>query len=249
MDNIGGSEQIVPAHATVIRLEFPSLSAALTSTAGTGYKRFPGLNCLFPIKSNLPAKISLLLLKSHNDLRRQLLFPGNHSRQENNAVVLLQSALFLVGNMERGSNQLLRPLADAVEVKLHLDLAPGCVVRSTEDDLYQIVFNLVENAIKYNLPGGSVDVTLWSEGEMVYLTVEDTGVGIPEDDLPKIFDRFYRVDKARSRAAGGTGLGLSIVRDTVRQHGGAVSARAREWGEGTCFQVSFLRCREKEGKR
>lgn len=154
-----------------------------------------------------------------------------------------------LGHVVEKVEHMLRPLADAVEVKLHLDLAPGCVVRSTEDDLYQIVFNLVENAIKYNLPGGSVDVTLWSEGEMVYLTVEDTGVGIPEEDLPKIFDRFYRVDKARSRAAGGTGLGLSIVRDTVRQHGGAVSARAREGGEGTCFQVSFLRCREKEGKR
>ena len=151
-----------------------------------------------------------------------------------------------VGHVVEKVEHMLRPLADAVEVKLHLDLAPGCVVRSTEDDLYQIVFNLVENAIKYNLPGGSVDVTLWSEGEMVYLTVEDTGVGIPEEDLPKIFDRFYRVDKARSRAAGGTGLGLSIVRDTVRQHGGAVSARRRE-PEGTCFTVRFPRLGGEEG--
>ena len=70
--------------------------------------------------------------------------------------------------------------------------------------------------------------------------MEDTGVGIPEEDLPKIFDRFYRVDKARSRAAGGTGLGLSIVRDTVRQNGGTVEARRRE-PEGTCFEVCFPR--------
>ena len=70
------------------------------------------------------------------------------------------------------------------------------------------------------------------------LTVADNGPGIPEEDLPRVFERFYRVDKARSRAAGGTGLGLSIVRDTVLQHGGAVTARRRE-PEGTCFEVSF----------
>ena len=112
------------------------------------------------------------------------------------------------------------------------------MVLATEDDLYQIAFNLMENAVKYNLPGGSVTVTLRGAGDLVTLTVEDTGVGIPEEDLGKVFDRFYRVDKARSRAAGGTGLGLSIVRDTVLQHGGAVTARRRE-PEGTCFEVSF----------
>ena len=112
------------------------------------------------------------------------------------------------------------------------------MVLATEDDLYQIAFNLMENAVKYHLPGGSVTVTLRGAGDLVTLTVEDTGVGIPEEDLGKVFDRFYRVDKARSRAAGGTGLGLSIVRDTVLQHGGAVTARRRE-PEGTCFEVSF----------
>ena len=70
------------------------------------------------------------------------------------------------------------------------------------------------------------------------MEVCDDGIGIPEKDRDRIFDRFYRVDKARSRAAGGTGLGLSIVRDTVLQHGGAVTARRRE-PEGTCFEVSF----------
>ena len=89
------------------------------------------------------------------------------------------------------------------------------MVLATEDDLYQIAFNLMENAVKYNLPGGSVTVTLRGAGDLVTLTVEDTGVGIPEEDLGKVFDRFYRVDKARSRAAGGTGLGLSkmCIRD------------------------------------
>ena len=135
---------------------------------------------------------------------------------------------------------MLTPLADEGEVTVETDLQEDCMVLATEDDLYQIAFNLMENAVKYNLPGGSVTVTLRGAGDLVTLTVEDTGVGIPEEDLGKVFDRFYRVDKARARAAGGTGLGLSIVRDTVRQHGGAVTVRRRE-SEGTCFEVAFPR--------
>ena len=143
---------------------------------------------------------------------------------------------------------MLAPLARAVEVSLVCDLEEGAWVWATQDDLYQIAFNLMENAVKYNLPGGMVRVTLQGQGDAVVLCVEDTGVGIPEEDLPKIFDRFYRVDKARSRAAGGTGLGLSIVRDTARQHRGTVTVRRRE-PAGTCFAVTFPRCREKGGEQ
>lgn len=112
------------------------------------------------------------------------------------------------------------------------------MVRSTGDDLYQICFNLIENAVKYNFPGGKVFVSVYRDTDQVLLEVGDTGVGIPEEDLPKIFNRFYRVDKARSRAAGGTGLGLSIARDTVRRHGGWITARPRH-PEGTLFTVGF----------
>ena len=142
---------------------------------------------------------------------------------------------------------MLTPLARAAEVELKLSLQSGCIIRATEDDLYQVAFNLMENAVKYNLPDGTVTVTLKQKEDQVILLIEDTGVGIPEADLPKIFDRFYRVDKARSRAAGGTGLGLSIVRDTVRQHGGTVTARRRE-PEGTCFEVRFSCWTEKGGE-
>ena len=141
---------------------------------------------------------------------------------------------------------MLLPLAQERDITVEADLQSGCVVKATEDDLYQIAFNLMENAVKYNVNGGRVMVGLRSMGDLVLLTVEDTGVGIPDEDLPKIFDRFYRVDKARSRAAGGTGLGLSIVRDTARQHGGAVTVRRREEG-GTCFQVAFPRWDEEGG--
>lgn len=136
------------------------------------------------------------------------------------------------------AEHMLRPLAQAGEIRLEVDLEEGLTVLADPDDLYQIFFNLMENAVKYNLPGGQVQVKGRVIGGRVAVTVEDTGVGIPEEDIDKVFDRFYRVDKARSRAAGGTGLGLSIVRDTVRRHGGTVTARRRE-KEGTCFTVTF----------
>lgn len=142
---------------------------------------------------------------------------------------------------------MLSPLAAQRSISVELDLDPGCVVPATDDDLYQIIFNLMENAVKYNQPNGRVMVTLRAAGDLVTLTVEDTGVGIPEEDLPKVFDRFYRVDKARSRAAGGTGLGLSIVQDTARQHDGAVTVRRRE-PEGTCFTVALPRWNGEEGR-
>ena len=142
----------------------------------------------------------------------------------------------------------LQPVADAAGVEIETSLKPGCTVLCTEDDLSQICFNLVENAIKYNISGGRVFVSVYRDGDQVLLEVGDTGVGIPEEDLPKVFNRFYRVDKARSRAAGGTGLGLSIVRDTVRRHGGWVTARPRS-PEGSLFTVGFPRYVLEEDER
>ena len=139
--------------------------------------------------------------------------------------------------LERAVNMLL-PVADAAGVTVRTSVKPECNIRCTQDDLYQICYNLVENAVKYNYPQGSVSASVTRDGEQVLIEVSDTGIGIPEEDLPKVFNRFYRVDKARSRAAGGTGLGLSIVRDTVRRHGGWVTARARPGG-GSLFTVGF----------
>ena len=130
------------------------------------------------------------------------------------------------------------PVADAAGVTIESSLKKRCFILCTEDDLYQICFNLLENAVKYNFAGGSVYLSVQSDKDQVLLEVADTGIGIPEEDLPKVFNRFYRVDKARSRAAGGTGLGLSIVRDTVRRHGGWVTARRRH-PEGSVFTVGF----------
>ncbi|WP_053057836.1 HAMP domain-containing histidine kinase [Rubrobacter aplysinae] len=102
--------------------------------------------------------------------------------------------------------------------------------------LYQVFLNLLDNAIKYSDPGAQVYVSLEEEGSSVLVRIRDTGVGIPEEDLPQLFERFYRVDKARSRATGGSGLGLSITRELVELHGGEVSVHS-EVGVGSTFEV------------
>lgn len=133
---------------------------------------------------------------------------------------------------------MLSPVADAAGVTIEKNMKPQCIVLGTSDEMFQVSYNLIENAIKYNFAGGKVFVSIYRDGEQVILEVGDMGIGIPEEDLPKVFNRFYRVDKARSRAAGGTGLGLSIVRDTVRRHNGWVTARPRH-PEGSVFTVGF----------
>jgi signal transduction histidine kinase len=107
-----------------------------------------------------------------------------------------------------------------------------------EDDLYQIIFNLVENGIKYNTPGGKLFVSLQRRDDVAMLQVRDTGVGIPEDALAHVFERFYRVDKARSRQTGGSGLGLAIVRSMVERNGGEIKLESMV-GEGSVFTVEF----------
>ena len=139
-----------------------------------------------------------------------------------------------------GTLHLLRPLADQSGVTITCLMSEGVTVRASEDDIYHIVFNLVENAIKYNLPGGDVTVRVETHGGQSVLSVADTGIGIPEADRPNIFNRFYRVDKARSREHGGSGLGLSIVHDAAALYGGTVAVDGVE-PHGTRFTVTFPR--------
>ena len=134
--------------------------------------------------------------------------------------------------------KMLIPLADQREIRLKCTMDKDCAVLTLEDDVYQIIFNLVENAIKYNHDGGQVHVRLLRRDEEVVVQVEDTGVGIPADALDHIFERFYRVDKARSRQAGGSGLGLSIVHDLVERNFGEIQVECPEEG-GTRFTVTF----------
>lgn len=141
---------------------------------------------------------------------------------------------------------LLSPLAKEYRVTISTELSRNCYIYGSEDLVYRVIFNLSENAIKYNMPGGFVRILLFGAGDKVKLIVEDSGIGIPDEDLPHIFSRFYRVDKARSRDAGGSGLGLSIVYDAVRLHGGSISVEKRENG-GSRFIVTFPACMDDKG--
>ena len=101
-----------------------------------------------------------------------------------------------------------------------------------------MIYNVIDNAIKYTPRGGSVQASLIRSGRRAIIRVTDTGIGIPQADLPHVFDRFYRVDKARSRATGGTGLGLSIVKQIVALHGGTITAESEE-GKGSTFTIDL----------
>ncbi len=123
-----------------------------------------------------------------------------------------------------------------VEFICEPDLA---LIYADEDLLNQVLINLLDNAIKYTPQEGKVIIRAYRTDSRVITTVTDTGMGIPHDSLPRVFERFYRVDKARSRHQGGTGLGLAIVKHIVESHGGEVFVES-EYGKGSTFGVSFL---------
>ena len=135
----------------------------------------------------------------------------------------------------------LLPRAEARRLSLEAGSCPGELWAWVDDDaLAEILDNLIDNAVKYTPVGGAIRVRCWGEGEWACLEVRDTGIGIPAHDLPRIFERFYRVDKARSRELGGTGLGLSIVKHLVQSMRGSISA-ASQVGQGTTFTVRLPR--------
>jgi signal transduction histidine kinase len=131
----------------------------------------------------------------------------------------------------------LQPLASSREITLKHDLSPAQVINVPER-IRLVMINLLMNAISYNRPGGEVLVTTRNVGVHASLTVADTGIGIGAADLPHIFDRFYRVDKVRSRSGGHAGLGLSICRAILDAEGGTVDVQS-EIGKGTIFTVSL----------
>ncbi len=129
----------------------------------------------------------------------------------------------------------LRQRADRAGITLRVSAAEA-TVRGDRKDLGLLVANLLDNAIRYTGRGGEVRLRVGSADGGAEVTVEDTGVGIPSRDLPRIFERFYRVDRARSRDTGGTGLGLSIARHVAEEHGGRIEVES-ELGRGSTFRV------------
>jgi two-component system sensor histidine kinase SenX3 len=132
----------------------------------------------------------------------------------------------------------LQPAADDAGVALELRTETERPVRGSSKDLSLLVRNLVDNAIRYSREGDKVVVEIEDEDGEIVLRVRDTGIGIPSRDLTRIFERFYRVDRARSRDTGGTGLGLAIVRHVVENHGGRTAVTS-ELGHGTTFEITF----------
>ncbi len=149
-----------------------------------------------------------------------------------------ESEIIFMGPTIKRVARMLRPNALESKISFHLELENDSPILILEDDLYQIVFNLIENGIKYNQPGGKLTVSLSRDEDNAVLRVSDTGMGIPEDAIMHVFERFYRVDKARSRATGGSGLGLAIVRTIVQRNRGEISVTS-EVGQGTTFTVIF----------
>ena len=143
----------------------------------------------------------------------------------------------------------MKPTLDRVTKMLHMiasnknisvihDIQCDSPILIYEDDLYEIIFNLFENGIKYNAPNGTLTISVLRDGDNAIMRFTDTGVGIPKESQAQIFERFYRVDKARSRQSGGSGLGLSIVHSMVQRNGGTISVESTP-GNGSVFTVTF----------
>ena len=131
----------------------------------------------------------------------------------------------------------LEPLAVEKNIKL-IGKCEDATMIGSDILIYRLVYNLVENAIKYNHPLGQVTVTAYQRNKHVYLSVEDTGSGIPKEFMERVFEPFFRVDKSRSRELGGVGLGLAFVREIVRVHDGSICIKSGKTG-GTIFEVTF----------
>lgn len=132
----------------------------------------------------------------------------------------------------------LQPKVDHKAIMLYVSIARDLVVDGDRDAYQQILINLIDNAVKYTPHGGRIEISAISINKQLVFHVADTGIGIPPEDLPRIFERFYRVDKARSRESGGTGLGLSIVKHLSELMGGGVSVTSLV-GEGTNFKITL----------
>ena len=131
----------------------------------------------------------------------------------------------------------LEPLAQEKKIKL-IGKCKDITMVGSDILIYRLVYNLVENAIKYNHSGGQVKVTAYKEQKNIYLSVADTGSGIPKELRERVFEPFFRVDKSRSRKLGGVGLGLALVREIVRVHDGSITVKSNQSG-GTILEVIF----------
>ena len=192
-----------------------------------------------------------------NDEKNRNRFVNNIEEQADRLHQLISDLLSLArieqGNslMEIGQVDPIRVIRTCVEEQLRaaakknitLTFEPAdtqVLVESEEDGLRQIMVNLIDNAIKYTPEGGNVTVRTETEDDKIKISVQDTGIGIPEEMQNRVFERFFRVDKARSRELGGTGLGLAIVKHLAQSYGGTAGV-VSEQGKGSCFSVTLMK--------
>lgn len=158
-------------------------------------------------------------------------------RADAHTMKLSRQRMSLAGIVKQAAHSL-NPLVEKKEQQIELNIQDSGDMYADPARLGQVVYNLMENAVKYTQPGGRIHVSLIKNGRNAVLTVQDNGPGIPKENLAHVFERFYRVDKARSRETGGTGLGLSIAQQIVTLHSGSISVQSEE-GQGTSFIVEL----------
>ena len=246
--DVGGNDEL-----TILGNEFNDLTARL-QTSEQKRSRFVS-DASHELKTPL-ASIKLLsdsILQYDMDLETVREFVGDIGDEAERLNRMTEKLLAMTraeGNVDAESEiiymaptvhrvaRMLKQTAIQSGISFQLELEKDSPVLILEDDLYQIIFNLMENGIKYNQHGGNLTVHLDRQGDNAILTVTDTGMGIPEEALGHVFERFYRVDKARSRQSGGSGLGLAIVRSIVQRNRGEISVSS-VLGQGTTFTVQF----------
>lgn len=159
------------------------------------------------------------------------------ARSDSNELQIMKKR-FNVNQVVQTCTQVFSQMAIAKEVKLETEIEESLDMIGDEERIHQMMVILLDNALKYTNPGGSIFVSCKREGQRVAIMVKDTGIGIPKDEIPLVFDRFYRVDKMRSKSTEGTGLGLSIAKWIVEVHQGKIQVSSEE-GIGTSFLVTL----------
>lgn len=149
-----------------------------------------------------------------------------------------EMSTFPVADLIDEACQIIQAKATDEHIQIHLEVLPTVsVIEADRDKIKQVLINLLSNAVKYNKPGGDIYLKTWDDGNSLYISVRDTGIGVPEDALPHLFEKFFR-HSAAERTAHGTGLGLSICRKIVENHNGQISV-ASQVGEGTIFTIQL----------
>ena len=178
-----------------------------------------------------------------HELKTPLTAISGYAELIENGMVEKEQQIHFATEIRRNAQRLLSLINDIIKlaeqrkVALNFD-GTDCMVRGNRQLLTELVENLCQNAIRYNNEGGTVNVTVHKLGGKTVLTVEDNGIGIPKDQQERVFERFYRVDKSRSKETGGTGLGLAIVKHIVQLHDAGLMLDS-EVGRGTTIKVEF----------